>query len=78
VKSYVFGQARKLPLAIPLLIEQLRTVSLSPIALVTATSVDKAGVAMHRQCPVKALALDAGSLSNFGDALGLGEVAQRQ
>src|SRR6266481_6131485 len=31
---------------------------------------------MHRQCPVKALALDAGSLSNFGDALGLSEVAQ--
>ena len=31
---------------------------------------------MHRQCPVKALALDAGSLSNFGDALGLSELAQ--
>jgi hypothetical protein len=31
---------------------------------------------MHRQCSVKTLALDAGSLSDFGDALGLGEVAQ--
>ncbi len=31
---------------------------------------------MDRQCPVKALALDAGSLRNFGDALGLGEVTQ--
>ena len=31
---------------------------------------------MSRQCPVETLPLDAGGLSNFGYALGLGEVAQ--
>ena len=52
------------------------TVSLRPIALVTATRVDSPGVAVHRQCSVKTLAFDAGSLGNFSDALSLGEVAQ--
>jgi hypothetical protein len=31
---------------------------------------------VHRQGSVKTLSLDACSLGNFGDALGLGEVAQ--
>jgi hypothetical protein len=31
---------------------------------------------VNRQCPVQTLALDASSLGDFGDALGLGEVAQ--
>ena len=47
-------------------------VSLSPIALVTATSVDKRGVALDGQSAVKTLTLDACSLGNFGDALSLG------
>jgi len=31
---------------------------------------------VHRQSPVKAFTLDAGSLGDFGDALGLSDVAQ--
>jgi hypothetical protein len=45
--------------------------------LVTATSVDRRGLPCLRQCAVKTFALDAGGLGDFGDALGLREMAQR-